>query len=56
MDEKNINIKDDDLKKMIRDNIKDNFNDKIDEMIKIEIDKIINEKLSSIEVEFKEKK
>ena len=53
-DEKNISIKDEDLKKIIRDNIEINFSSKIDLMIKHEIDKIINEKLNSIKIDFKE--
>tara|TARA_B110001454_G_scaffold111479_1_gene104679 strand:+ start:1243 stop:1665 length:423 start_codon:yes stop_codon:yes gene_type:complete len=49
----NVDIDDRELSELIRSKIDSNLGDRIDSLIKIEIEKIISERLSTIEVDFK---
>ena len=49
----NVDIDDRELSELIRSKIDSNLGDRIDSLIKIEIEKIISERLSAIEVDFK---
>ena len=48
-----VDIDDKELSKLVRSKIDSNLGDRIDSLIKIEIEKIISERLSSIKVDFK---